>query len=107
MGTCTEQSKNSTTYFAPMSNEAGEAMLIDFAWFRGSLLSLFLIVLSGHVSADEETWPRAGFEPAKTASELGITKFSQSPILDSQDLPPVEERLPDDPMVIVPLAEIG
>jgi peptide/nickel transport system substrate-binding protein len=82
-------------------------MLIDIARCRGLLLMLLLTVFSCHVLADEETWPRAWFEPAKTASELGVTKFSQSPMLDSQNLPPVEERLPDDPMVIVPLAEIG
>ena len=82
-------------------------MSIDIARCRGLLLMLLLTVFSCHVLADEETWPRAWFEPAKTASELGVTKFSQSPMLDSQNLPPVEERLPDDPMVIVPLAEIG
>ena len=44
---------------------------------------------------------------AKTASELGITAFQQSPLLDDRDLPPVEERLPDDPVVIEPLRNIG
>ncbi|MDE0226700.1 MAG: ABC transporter substrate-binding protein, partial [Gammaproteobacteria bacterium] len=51
--------------------------------------------------------PPEWFVPPKTASELGITQFSQSPILDGQDLPPVEERLPDDPVVSHPYARIG
>lgn len=52
-------------------------------------------------------WPDAWFQPAKTASELGISTFSQSPLLDGRGLPPVAERLPDDPVVVVPLKEIG
>ena len=59
---------------------------------------------SGHQNA---TWPRAWFEPMKTASELGIKQFSQSPKLDGKGLPPVEERLPDDPPVATPFAETG
>ena len=52
-------------------------------------------------------WPPEWFEPMKTASELGITTFSQSPILDGKGLPPVAERLPDDPVVATPLAKNG
>jgi peptide/nickel transport system substrate-binding protein len=59
------------------------------------------------VHAGEESWPRAWFEPAKTASELGITSFSQSPLLDSRGMPPVADRLPADPVVVVPLDGIG
>ncbi len=51
--------------------------------------------------------PPEWFAPPKTASELGITHFSQSPILDGQDLPPVEERLPEDPVVSHPYERIG
>ena len=52
-------------------------------------------------------WPREWFAPPKTASEVGITRFSQSPFLDDLDLPPVAERLPDDPVVIQPYERIG
>jgi len=52
-------------------------------------------------------WPQAWFEPAPTASQVGIDCFSQSPILDDKGLPPVAERLPDDPMVVTPLGDIG
>ena len=51
--------------------------------------------------------PPQWFVPPKTASELGITQFSQSPILDGQDLPPLEDRLPDDPVVSHPYERIG
>lgn len=33
--------------------------------------------------------------------------FQQSPMLDGRDLPPVAERLPDNPEVITPLQEVG
>ena len=51
--------------------------------------------------------PPEWFAPPKTASELGITQFSQSPILDGQGLPPVEDRLPGDPVVSHPYERIG
>ena len=58
-----------------------------------------------------EAWPESWFEPPRTASELGIESFRQSPVLDAQvasgELPPVEERLPDDPIVVEPFERIG
>ena len=51
--------------------------------------------------------PPEWFAPPRTASELGITRFSQSPMLDGRNLPPVEERLPYDPVVIQPYRTIG
>ena len=58
-----------------------------------------------------ETWPESWFQAPRTASELGIVEFRQSPVLDKQvaagELPPVSERLPDDPIVIEPFDEIG
>ncbi len=51
--------------------------------------------------------PPQWFVSPKTASELGITQFSQSPILDHLDLPPLEDRLPDDPVVSHPYERIG
>ena len=60
-------------------------------------------------------WPEAWFAAPKTASELGISRFSESPILASRGngqvgakkLPPVAERLPDDPLVSTPYGQIG
>ena len=56
------------------------------------------------------TWCTNWLE-APTASELGIGQFNESPILAalvrSGELPPVEERLPDDPLVIATLDEVG
>lgn len=55
--------------------------------------------------------PEAWFSEPQKASELGITEFNQAPMLDERvangELPPVAERLPDDPPVIVPYAEVG
>ena len=56
---------------------------------------------------DSVPLPDQWFAPPETASELGITHFSQSPFLDGQDLPPVEQRLPDDPVVVRPYRSIG
>lgn len=64
-------------------------------------------ILSMPSAGADHDWPKAWFEAAKTASEVGINSFSQSPMLDNRDLPPVEKRLPDDPVVIVPLDTIG
>jgi peptide/nickel transport system substrate-binding protein len=59
----------------------------------------------------KDTWPKSWFEAPGTASQLGITKFTESPALASQvaegRLPPVEQRLPDDPIVVEPLERIG
>ena len=58
-----------------------------------------------------EAWPESWFRPPRTASEAGLKGFKQSPVLDepvaSGQLPPVEERLPDDPIVVQPIDEIG
>jgi len=59
------------------------------------------------VGGQEADLPPEWFQAPKKASELGITTFSQSPYLDERDLPPVEERLPDDPVVIHPYESIG
>jgi peptide/nickel transport system substrate-binding protein len=72
-------------------------------WFLTAVCALHFI----NANAADATYPQAWIEPAKTASQLGITEFKQSPMLNSQDLPPVEQRLPDDPVVIVPLNAIG
>ena len=59
------------------------------------------------VGAQQAELPPEWFHPPKTASELGITTFSQSPYLDERELPPVDQRLPDDPVVIHPYESIG
>ena len=57
--------------------------------------------------AEAPEWPQAWFEPVPTASQVGIKTFSQSPALDDKDLPPLVERLPDDPVVVTPLGKPG
>jgi peptide/nickel transport system substrate-binding protein len=55
--------------------------------------------------------PESWYGAPKTASELGIVTFNESPMLkarvDSGDLPPLEDRLPDDPPVIEPYGDVG
>ena len=55
----------------------------------------------------ETGWPAAWFRPPATARDLGVQSFSQSPFLDGKNLPPVEDRLPADPIVLEPYAEPG
>ena len=58
-----------------------------------------------------DSWPQSWFHPPKTASEWGITSFQESPVLAAQVsqgiLPPLRERLPDDPYVVEPAERIG
>jgi peptide/nickel transport system substrate-binding protein len=56
-------------------------------------------------------WPESWFHAPRKASEVGLTTFRQSPMLDSLvaagELPPVAERLPDNPIVVEPIDEMG
>ena len=58
----------------------------------------------------EYDWAPGWLDPP-TASQLGIKSFSEAPELKSMVskgmLPPVEDRLPDDPVVLEPLREVG
>lgn len=54
---------------------------------------------SGAIVAVEET-----NTPAPTAV---VSQYQQAPMLDSMDLPPVDERLPDNPVVTEVVEEIG
>ena len=80
------------------------------AWFGCAVLA-FPAAANGPDDApsvdDETSWPKEWYEAPKTASEVGLTRFAQSPYLDDRGLPPVEERLPDDPVVIQPYRTIG
>ena len=75
---------------------------LRMAWVAG-----LSAVAAAAQTPDQSDLPPQWFEAPKTASQLGIAGFSQSPYLDERDLPPVEERLPDDPVVIHPYASIG
>ncbi len=61
-------------------------------------------ISSGH-------WPESWFYAPKTASEWGIISFHESPMMTEQvragTLPPLRERLPEDPYVIEPLEGTG
>ncbi|MEM8497998.1 MAG: ABC transporter substrate-binding protein [Pseudomonadota bacterium] len=71
-----------------------------------ALLTPVFAIQSMGLTAFESVWPKEWFEPAMTASQLGIKRFYESPVL-SPDLPLITQRLPNDPVVIVPLDSIG
>ncbi len=103
-----------------------------YSWLLG-IVMVVALVLSGCVGAAEPEAPaeemaEPAAEEAEEASELPQivpiegpdiildeamwpTEYSEAPSLAEMvaagDLPPVEERLPEDPMVIKPLNEIG
>ena len=69
-------------------------------------LPVILYSLSTLADTQGNDYPDAWYEP-QTASEVGITSFSESPLLAGRGLPSVDKRLPDDPLVIVPHKKIG
>ena len=73
----------------------------------GVVAAAALFAASATAQPPEREFPDAWYEAPKTASEIGLTSFSGSPFLEGRGLPPVEERLPDDPVVIQPYESIG
>ena len=63
------------------------------------------------VDIHQRGWPAAWFQAPKTASDAGIVRFEESPYvatrLAGENLPPVADRLPADPVVVVPYRGIG
>ncbi|GAG59245.1 unnamed protein product [marine sediment metagenome] len=61
--------------------------------------------------AAEEAVEEAAEEEVEEAAEEEVEEaaamYSQAPMLNDMDLPPVEERLPKNPLVIEPYDEIG
>ena len=59
----------------------------------------------------KDTWPKSWFHAPRTASQVGIKTFIESPVLARQvsagTLPPVERRLPEDPIVVEPAERLG
>ncbi|MDD9957434.1 MAG: ABC transporter substrate-binding protein [Gammaproteobacteria bacterium] len=80
--------------------------LIAFTRSIMSKLALLLCILQS-IFVYAADYPELWLEPARSAAQLGIATFTQSPFLEEQNLPPVAERLPDNPPVILPLDDIG
>ncbi|MFW6271121.1 MAG: ABC transporter substrate-binding protein, partial [Bacillota bacterium] len=83
-------------------------LIVIMSLIIGLLLTSNLMAQGDLIDPDiPESW----YENLQTASELDIEEFDQSPVLDDKvekgELPPVEERLPDDPPVIEPYDEVG
>ncbi len=79
-------------------------MKLSFAGLRACAA---LVAAVGVAEEDVAPMPPEWFAPPNTASDLGITRFTQSPYLDGRNLPPVAERLPEDPVVSHPYERIG
>lgn len=83
-------------------------MKMKFQW--PIILVIFTLVLYGCTPTVDEPWVDDGGVTAQETSEEepGMPSvFSQAPMLDELDLPPVEERLPDKPQVLTPYELIG
>ena len=86
-----------------------------FLYFIGASISFSAFISTASAAENQEyidrDIPDSWYEAPKTASEVGIEEFHQSPMLDKRvaqgKLPPVEERLPDDPPVLEPYSETG
>jgi peptide/nickel transport system substrate-binding protein len=74
-----------------------------------------VLPFAGPIAADTvipaDSWPASWFEAPHLASHFGITEFSESPTLSERvargEIPPLGERLPDDPYVIEPAERVG
>jgi len=55
----------------------------------------------------EEAEPEEEEPAAETEEPEPPSAYSQAPMLDEMDLPPVDERLPDEPVVVEPYDSIG
>jgi hypothetical protein len=63
------------------------------------------------IGIPDDAWPTSWFFAPVSSSAAGIKTFQESPFLAERvangSLPPVEDRLPDDPVVIEPFTRIG
>jgi peptide/nickel transport system substrate-binding protein len=94
----------------------GEKMK-NFSWLVVVVLVLAIVLTSigCRQAAPAPEQPAPAEEPsaidesqeAPVETTAPASAYSQSPMLDDMDLPPVEERLPDNPLVIEPYDEIG
>ena len=79
--------------------------------FVSILFAFSFLASATYVDQILESLPQSWFSAPKTASELGITSFDQSPMLDKAvqegKIPPVVDRLPNDPAVIEPTYSVG
>lgn len=76
------------------------------------LLSVVMCLLGVSSALGQSTYKMADYiyatvDEYENATGNTITEFHQSPMLDAQDLPPVEDRLPAEPGVIVPVEGVG
>ena len=73
------------------------------------ILAMFSIVSVVVAQDDVKVYPSqyATIEAYQAATGNEITSFQGAPMLEDMDLPPVEERLPSEPVVVEPFDSIG
>ena len=93
-------------------------MIKKFIWPLGCILTITMLfgfsfigckaeeVVEEEVVEEEVAEEVAEEEVVEGVVEEEIT-YSQAPMLDGMDLPPVEERLPENPVIVEPVHEIG
>ena len=88
-----------------MAGATAEETAGDAASGAAAMTGSDIVKVAGRYTV-KESWLAA-----PTASQVGITAFSEAPMLaamvQSGELPPVAERLPDDPLVLEPYGETG
>lgn len=75
------------------------------------ILGMGLVACGASGAADPEEEPMAEEEMQDTDGDMPMTRYHQAPMLNeavtSGALPPVDDRLPQDPLVIEPVESIG
>ena len=84
---------------------------LGVAFYGAGLLALVAAPAHPAAPIPADSWPASWFAPPQTASEAGIADFQEAPSLAARvargELPPLRERLPEDPYVVEPAHRIG
>ena len=86
-------------------------LLVMFSFVLSLLCGSVVLANENDSQYVDPNIPDSWYRAPQTASELGITEFNQAPMLKERvlngEIPPLEQRLPDDPIVIEPYEKIG
>jgi len=96
-------------------------MIKKFIWALACILTITMLFSFSFIGckaeevveeevAEEEVAEEVVEEEAEEVAEEVVEEeitYSQAPMLDGMDLPPVEERLPENPVIVEPVHEIG
>ncbi len=77
----------------------------DSSRFRQPVSRRRFLQVAGATGFTVAATATGGYAVAQTPAATG--EYSQAPVLDALDLPPIAERLPENPMVVEPIESIG